>query len=55
MNKQRKFIFLDTDLEQIEKIYLFRYRFRTDVDKVSFWGHHLKLEKDNKLQYIAEY
>ena len=25
------------------------------VDKVFHWGHNLKLEKGNKLQYIAEY
>ena len=34
---------------------------KTDVDKVFFWGHNLKLgkngswKKGNKLQYIAEY
>ncbi len=31
------------------------FLFKTDVAKVVLWGYNLKLGKDNKLQYIAEY
>ncbi len=38
--------------KQTEKCF---FLVKTNVAKVFLWGHNLKLEKGNKLQYIAEY